>query len=111
MAQVSQSSVSEWFSKGAVPTVDAIVRLGIELRVSLEWLLLGRGERQPGESWSGEKLYTHGGRAALAEAEQLLGRLREEWSANPRARGEAALADERRLAPKGARRRVRRKSS
>lgn len=62
---VGVATVSEWFTRGRVPSGDIMLRLPQTLQVSGHWLLTGEGPREL-EQHHGEDPYLRGAQDALA---------------------------------------------
>jgi transcriptional regulator with XRE-family HTH domain len=68
---VGVGTVSEWFTRGRVPSGDVMLRLPQTLEVNGHWLLTGEGPRELG--WEdGDDPYVRGARDALAQMNRCL---------------------------------------
>lgn len=68
---VGTATVSEWFTRGRVPSGDVMLRLPSVLGISGHWLLTGEGAMEL--SWnSGEDPYLHGVRDTLNRLNKCL---------------------------------------
>lgn len=82
---VGVATVSEWFTRGRVPSGEVILRLPDALQVNGHWLLTGRGPRD-GERRPGTDPYLRGIEDALA----YMGKSLDEGARRFGADGEAA---------------------
>jgi predicted XRE-type DNA-binding protein len=82
LLEVAHSGVSDWFVKGALPSVETLVkmfRLPLFRHVSLEWLLTGEGSMLRTGNIPGEQAHYLGGVAALGEAAREIEHMKQLW--------------------------------
>jgi len=78
---VGEATVSEWFTRGRVPSGDVLLRLPAVLEVNGHWLLTGEGPREL--PWSGEDLYVRGAADAVAQMRRHLDEVARRYGAAP----------------------------
>jgi len=75
----SSATVSDWFSKLALPEGAKMLLLPRVLKVSGHWLLTGHGPRTPPEMDEAASVLVRGVGVALGRLEEWLGRERDYW--------------------------------
>ena len=86
----SSATVSDWFSKKALPEGAKMLLLPAVLKTSGHWLLTGRGPRTPPEMDQASSVLHRGIHIALGRMEEFLVKEREVWSAT----SPASIADD-----------------
>lgn len=77
---LAESSVTGWLKHNAMPGADVLFELPYVLGVSADWLLAGRGDRQPAAGVGGvEAGQAEGALTALDEVALALRDLRHRW--------------------------------
>lgn len=82
---VGVATVSEWFTRGRVPSGDVMLRLPHVLLVNGHWLLTGEGPREPEPSGGGDP-YQRGIEDALAYMDDCLAQVARRFGAEPPSR-------------------------
>jgi phage repressor protein C with HTH and peptisase S24 domain len=56
MFGVSQKGASKWLEGSSLPTIERLQEISLQLKVHLEWLLIGSGPVEPGSSIAGAEV-------------------------------------------------------
>lgn len=91
----SSATISEWFSKKALPEGAKMLLLPVVLKTSGHWLLTGRGPRTPPEMGDASSVLARGVQIAIGRMEEFLGKERVFWGETTAASvgGDASAGD------------------
>lgn len=95
----SSQGISDWFSKGALPGGEALIRLPQALGVSGHWLITGEGSMVPGTDRGMERAFGMGALAALEDVRSAVESVLARWAGKPDGGDESVRGAKRSRAP------------